>query len=760
MLKPDEEKRFLRDIWLAPALVIIVFGIVILIWTTYQNIITGQNELDNIRQKLMSERKNNARLDVKSIISNINFERENAEKKLKKSIKEKVDIAYDIIENIYAKNREKKKTVIINLIKNALRNIRFYDGRGYFFIYDLNGTNILLPIAKKFEGRDFSNYQDSKGNFVVRDMSKLSAQNGSAFYTWYWKKPNRNRKDFKKIGFAKSFMPLNLFVGTGEYLDDYIKDLQNTTLKKIKNTEITDGRYIFVYNYNGICLNRIKKPSIGGNFLNLKDKNAKSVIKEIIKIAKSGGGFLTYGIGKNLKTKKPSKKILYIDSVDSWGWALGTKIAFDDLESNLASREAQIYNNLYKTIAYFVLFGILLIFSIVLLQRHFSKKGAIKFLAYKEEKESIQQASKSKSEFLANMSHEIRTPLNAIMGFIELLAEEETDKEKLNYLNTISTSSKTLLGVIDDILDFSKIESGKLDIYKENFNASKEFSIITHLFDAKCSQKDITLTLNIDKDIPKFLNSDPLRIKQVILNLISNSVKFTPKGKNIEVSISYKDGFLNVRVEDEGIGIAKDKLSHIFEAFSQEDSSTTRKYGGTGLGLSISSALVKLLGGELKVKSIQGKGSKFYFSLPAEAKKNTVDKNENSDITENSFKGKKILLVEDNASNQMFMKIVFRKLNLKFDIANDGVEAVKMFKAHNYDAILMDENMPNLNGIEATKLILEDEKRYKLEHTPIIALTANAIKGDRERFLKAGMDEYLTKPIKQNILADMIGRFI
>jgi PAS domain S-box-containing protein len=375
------------------------------------------------------------------------------------------------------------------------------------------------------------------------------------------------------------------------------------------------------------------------------------------------------------------------------------------------------------------------------------------------EKEEALQANKTKSVFLANMSHEIRTPLNAITGFIEILKENIKDEKNREYLKIIESSSESLLNIIDDILDFSKIESGKLEIDKHPFEPKKEFKTITNLFDAKASKKNINLILDIDKNIPEVLISDPLRIKQVIANLISNAIKFTPEGKKIFITIFYKNNQLFVSVKDEGIGIAKDKQKHIFEAFSQEDSSTTRKYGGTGLGLAISSKLVELLGGKLKLKSEVGKGSEFYFSIPVEVGK-LEKKEENVSQNLEKLKGKKILLVEDNQANQMFMKILLKKLGFVFDIANDGVEAVEKYKNNKYDFILMDENMPNMNGIEATKKILKYEKENNLKHTPIIALTANAIKGDRERFLEAGMDEYLTKPLNKNELMKIFSKFL
>ncbi len=372
--------------------------------------------------------------------------------------------------------------------------------------------------------------------------------------------------------------------------------------------------------------------------------------------------------------------------------------------------------------------------------------------------QKAQSLAKSKSEFLANMSHEIRTPLNAIVGFVDIIRDETKEDKTLEYANIIDDASKSLLKIIEDILDFSKIESGKLNIDKIDFDTQRELGIISHLFQAKCSKKNITLKVIFDKNIPKVINTDPLRIKQIIANLISNAIKFTKPHKNIFVNFDYEDNSLKVSVKDEGKGIAKDKLSHIFDAFSQEDTSTTREFGGTGLGLSIGSELTKLLGGELKLKSELGVGSEFYFSIPATIGKDIIEQKTN--LKDINFDNKKILLAEDNKANQMYMKVVFKKMKLKFDIASDGVETVDMFKKGKYDVVLMDENMPNLNGIGATKEILEYEKENNLSHTPIIALTANALKGDRERFLAAGMDEYLTKPVDKKKLSEILGQFL
>ena len=373
-------------------------------------------------------------------------------------------------------------------------------------------------------------------------------------------------------------------------------------------------------------------------------------------------------------------------------------------------------------------------------------------------KSQAEEVARMKSEFLANMSHEIRTPLNAVIGFIDLLKEQEEDEKKLEYLNIVSVSSRSLVTIINDILDFSKIESGKLGIELIDFDTYEEFNMTKTLFQAKADEKKINLQINYN-NVPKFLKSDILRIKQIINNLLSNAIKFTPNGKNISLSIEYNNSELFVAVRDEGVGIQKDKLESIFEAFSQEDLSTSRKYGGTGLGLSISSRLVNLLGGELKVKSELGTGSMFYFKIPAE-KGEAPHIESKSTIDYNTLKDKKILLVEDIKTNQQIMKILIEKAGMDIDIANDGIEAIDKFMKERYDCILMDENMPNMNGLEATNEIINFEKDNKLSHTPIIALTGNAVEGDRERFLAVGMDEYLNKPIEKNKLYEVLSSFM
>ena len=375
----------------------------------------------------------------------------------------------------------------------------------------------------------------------------------------------------------------------------------------------------------------------------------------------------------------------------------------------------------------------------------------------------IENAEKAKMLFLSQVSHEIRTPLNAIIGFIKLLKEKVTDVESLHFIDTIQKSSYLLLDIINDLLDLNKINSGKLSIESIPFNPHKEFEALIALHTAKANEKAITFHTRIDPALPGSITSDPLRLKQVIGNLLSNAIKFTPENGEVALDIGFDKirNRLHVSVRDSGIGIAPSRQQNVFDAFTQAEDSTAREYGGTGLGLTICSKLVSMLHGELKLQSGVGEGSTFSFEIPLDPCESRI-----ADISKEKrvhtetdtlpsqprrFQGT-VLLVEDNETNQMYMQIILEQLGLAYEIAEDGLEAVELFKTGHFDIILMDENMPRMNGLEAAQIILRTERERNLTHTPLIAITANALTGDRDRFLRAGMDDYLSKPVEKEKL--------
>ena len=359
------------------------------------------------------------------------------------------------------------------------------------------------------------------------------------------------------------------------------------------------------------------------------------------------------------------------------------------------------------------------------------------------------KASEAKEYFLSNMSHEIRTPLNAILGFVSLLLDEEKDAVHKRYLEIISKSGETLLSIINDILDFSKIRSGEFVIEPVEFYLYEELQSVIDLFRASALEKEIDIVYEFQNDMPMVLKADILRIKQIVSNFLSNAVKFTPERGRIAFEVTFKDNILHMSVTDNGIGIKKENLSSIFNAFSQVDNHSMQ-FGGTGLGLSISYQLTKLMGGTIDVESIFGLGSKFSVTIPVEVVKNSAIEQRSGmrkTIPEPISLQGRILIADDNEANRELVKVFLMKMGVEFDEAADGLEVLELFKNRRYDLILMDEQMPNMNGKEAVAKIREYEKLFKKERTPIVALTANVINGENEYTLEQGFDGFLGKPL-------------
>lgn len=374
-----------------------------------------------------------------------------------------------------------------------------------------------------------------------------------------------------------------------------------------------------------------------------------------------------------------------------------------------------------------------------------------------------EQASRAKSEFLANISHEVRTPLNALMGLTRLLMDSPLNTEQKNWLELMDSSAHALLGLLNDVLDLSRIEAGKLSIERIRFDLHEVLQDVGALYAEQARAKPLAWSLDMAPGLPRHMQGDPGRLRQVLSNLLSNALKFTPRGGRIHVTADVvRHGAasrLRLQVQDSGVGISPKQQATIFDAFTQADASTARRFGGSGLGLAICSRLVRLMGGEIGLQSALGQGSTFTVTLPLDDTKATDHvplsaTAEPDGIAQagDRFAGLRVLVAEDHPVNELLMRQLLQRLGCTVLLARDGEQAVELWSRGGVDLVLMDVQMPGTNGLQATQRIRELEAARSQPHTPIVAVTANAMSGDRDTCLAAGMDSYTPKPVEPQTL--------
>ena len=634
------QKKILKIIQLSPFIIVGFLSIIITYFLFQNKNIHYKNEIKKITADFVKRNKNLVKSEVSRVYEYILYEKKNSERTLRRTIQEKVNEAHTTMFYIYEKYKETEtKEQIITRIKDALRNYRFNHNRGYFYIYEKTGKNIMLPPQVKLEGKNFWNHQDAKGTYIIQEMSTLLEEDDEAFIEWFWYKPNDNTKQRKKIGIVKEFKPYNLFIGTGEYVDDFENELKEKILKYINTIKYSKNGYIFITNYEGIYLSHVRKSYIGLNRINLEDPNGFMITKEIIKTSKEGSGFIKYiGTVKPI-TNKPAEKTTYIKGFNDWNWAIGSGYYLDELDRELESKKISINEQNKESLINlilisFILTGIFLFISAYIsriLKKHFLiyEKKVLSHIKENRQKDALlaqQSKMATMGEMLQNIAHQWRQPLNTITTIssgIKLKKEygvlDEGDINKS--MDDIVNSSNYLSQTIDDFRDFFNPQK-----IVKNFFLISTLEKSFKLLEAQFSHKNIQIIKNIDDLSIVGLENELI---QAIINILNNArdelLKQQLDNKLIFINVKKKkkDEIL-ITIKDNAGGIKEENKRKVFDAYF------TTKEGkkGTGIGLYMTKEIIEnhmqgnihIVNTQYEYKGESHKGALFTIVLPSSMK--------------------------------------------------------------------------------------------------------------------------------------------
>ena len=608
-MKPSKEEQFLKIIKVMPSVFVVVFSLFVILFLYFENKKTFNKERRTIEQKYILKNKEIIKEEVLRVFTFTKQLQKNTEEELKQNVKNRVYEAHEMATNIYEKYKTtKSKQEIFQYIKVALSGIRFNEGRGYFFIDDIYGNKLSHPIDTSIEGKNFLNYTDVNGYRFFENIVNTIKDKTERFDEYYWYKPNTNKEIGRKIAFYKTFEPLNIAIGTGEYFDDFEKIIQKKALEYINLVRFGKSGYIFIINYDGTYLNHIRKDYIGKNYLeNDEVKDKKRVISDLINIAKNGNGFYTY-IQNKPSTEYPTEKISFVQGMDDWNWLIGAGFYEDDLNQEILNVKEKLDRNYEKYALNILILGMILIIFLLVASGYVSIFLENKLKEYKRELDNKQailyQQSKmaAMGEMIGNIAHQWRQPLSIITTATSGMVLQKqmgvlTDEFFFEASNRINTSSQYLSQTIDDFRNFfipnkEKSKVNLIEIFKKTLD----------LISAQFSSKDIEIIKNIEGvEFESYENE----LIQALINILNNSRDELIKKDGerfIFVDAFEKDNFINIIIKDNAGGVIKENLNKIFEPYF----TTKYKSQGTGIGLYMTEEIItKHLNGTICVENVE-----------------------------------------------------------------------------------------------------------------------------------------------------------
>jgi signal transduction histidine kinase/FixJ family two-component response regulator/HPt (histidine-containing phosphotransfer) domain-containing protein len=778
-MKIFTEKNIGKLIILNSSLVGLLMWLGIVAHTFWDSEVNLKMELAHLEKERVDAKKKSVAESVDELIQSIEVRRQMSMNKLHHNLESQVLQIHAMMTHLYNKNKDRMKPAELEqLLVEAVRPFKFSSGQSWFFIRSLNGITKLWPPEPDLEGHSI--YENSNENkvHVFSDMSEI-AQRGGGFYEYFWPKPaDKQKKLYQAAAYLTAFKPFNWYVGTAEYLDELEQDTQLQFQSAVsRHAGRTENEYLQI-----IDLSSIGKIIDAGSPLSkllrsgYQDPEAKRIRESLLSGLKNGGEIFVKYQDKKQGTNEIVYKMTYFRLYDKWNWLIAAGFDYSDLEELIQLKKKEHQRMFQEKLRISLAIFCFILLGALCISLLFAHKVRLLFLSYRQRLEAsnkellkamddAKSATMAKSEFLANMSHEIRTPMHGIIGLAELMLETTLSERQADYMRKILFSSRSLEEIINDILDFSRIEAGMLKIEQVPFNLPDLFDKLMLMFSEHSRRKHIHLSLSLSPDVPQQVIGDPMRLHQVLSNLIGNAIKFTDTGEiTVRVATIRRNddqAEINFSVRDTGIGIPAEKIAQLFESFTQADNSTARKYGGTGLGLTISKRLVNLMGGDLSVESEFGVGSTFscslVFFLPVQQSHSGSD---TGDITASSLqriRNARILLVEDNLINQQVAQEILAKAELQVKTVNNGADAVAAVAEEDFDAVLMDIQMPIMDGYEATQKIRQDLGKTEL---PILAMTAHAVSEERDRCFRMGMDDHIAKPVSRAALFQALAKWI